>query len=340
MTDYPLDIIIPVWNSPVEVRAALASFAADSPLARIVMVNNGSERETEAILHEFAEALDDRALLLSTGRNIGTVAALNLGLSRSSAPLALVTNPFVRLSPGWLDPVLSVFDQTAAAGAVCLRSSQGCTCEADHGSFTAMVLKRELFLRAAGFDEQMDGALWALRDFARKATASGYKTFSLCSRQLRCEAPQELGSQARREQRVSAARQLYAERWGAPGSYLLPCNDSLPGESIDSFRETLLTAARHGDRITVTAAAKQGRLLLQEGLSALHENITMLALPRFFPGRVMRRAVEGIVGDDAGAMVITDDTATTWSLGRLSYADFTANIRLRRDRYYQGGGHV
>jgi len=31
------------------------------------MVNNGSERETEAILHEFAEALDDRALLLSTG---------------------------------------------------------------------------------------------------------------------------------------------------------------------------------------------------------------------------------------------------------------------------------
>jgi len=114
-----------------------------------------------------------------------------------------------------------------------------------------------------------------------KLPPAAIKTFSLCSRQLRCEAPQELGSQARREQRVSAARQLYAERWGAPGSYLLPCSDSLPGESIDSFRETLLAAARHGDRITVTAAAKQGRLLLQEGLSALHENITMLALRAF-----------------------------------------------------------
>ena len=132
---------------PVEVRAALASFAADSPLARLVMVNNGREHETESILHEFAEALDDRALLLSTGRNIGTVAALNLGLvSSRSAPFALVTNPFVRLASGWFDPVMAVFERVSDAGAVSLRSGQGGNCEADHGSFTAMVLKKELLL--------------------------------------------------------------------------------------------------------------------------------------------------------------------------------------------------
>jgi hypothetical protein len=51
MTPYPLDIIIPVWNSPVEVRAALASFVSASPMARLVMVNNGSERETESSIY-------------------------------------------------------------------------------------------------------------------------------------------------------------------------------------------------------------------------------------------------------------------------------------------------
>jgi hypothetical protein len=340
MTDYPLDIIIPVWNSPVEVRAALASFAADSPLARIVMVNNGSERETEAILHEFAEALDDRALLLSTGKNIGTVAALNLGLARSSAPFALVINPFVRMTAGWFDPVMSVFDRVIDAGAVCLRSGQAGAVEADHGSFTAMVLKRELFLNVAGFDEQLDGADWALRDFARKATACGFQTFSLGSRQLRCETQQEFGSQARREQRVSEARQLYIERWGLPGTYLLNCSDVLPGGSSDALREALLAAARQGDRLTVTAPGRTGRLLLQEGLSALHENITYLALPRFFPGRVLRRAVERIVSEDADARLIAEDAASPWPLSRLSFADFIASVKRRADRFYQGGVHV
>jgi len=340
MTDYPLDIIIPVWNSPVEVREALASFAAAALQARLVMVNNGSERETEAILNEFAEALDDRALLLSTGKNIGTVAALNLGLTRASAPFALVANPFVRLAPGWFDPVMSLFDRVTAAGAVCLRSGQGGAVEADHGSFTAMVLKRELFLRTAGFDEQMDSADWALRDFARKATACGYQTFSLCSRQLRCEAQQELGSQARREQRVSEARQLYVARWGAPVTYLFNCSDQLPGGRIDAFRESLLEAARQGDRITVTAAGKTGKLLFQEGLPALHENITFLALPRFFADKALSRTVERVVGEDADALVITDDAANPLPLDRLSYADFTARLTWRRDRFYQGGIHV
>jgi len=340
MTDYPLDIIIPVWNSPVEVRAALASFAASAPQARLVMVNNGSERETEAILHEFAEALDDRALLLATGKNIGTVAALNLGLARASATHALVTNPFVRLTPGWFDPVMAIFDRIPAAGAVCLRSGQGGAVEADHGSFTAMVLQRELFLRTAGFDEQMDGADWALRDFARKATACGWQTYSLGSSLFRCEARQELGSLARREQRVFAARQLYTDRWGERAAYLLNCSDPLPGDSIEVFRESLLAAARQGDRLTVTATGRAGRLLLQESLATLHENITFVALPRFFPDRALRRVVERLVAEDADAMLITEEVATPLPLKRLSYAGFTARLKWRRDRYYQGGTYV
>ncbi len=340
MTDYPLDIIIPVWNSPVEVRAALASFAADSPTARLVMVNNGSERETEAILHEFADALDSRALLLSTGRNIGTVAALNLGLSRSTAAFAMVANPFVRMTSGWFDPVLSFFDRTMDAGAVSLRSDPGVHTEADYGSFATMVLKRELFLRAAGFDENMDGAVWALRDFSRKATACGYKTFSVCSRQMLVGKHQELGSQARRVQRVTAARQLYVDRWGEPATYLIISTDFIPGESIALFKETLLAAARQGDRVTVAAAGKSGKLLAQEGFSALHENISFLPLPRFFADRALRKAVDQIVSEDAGAMMITADESDLLPLKSLSFADFTARLKQRTERFYKGGVHA
>lgn len=337
MTDYPLDIIIPVWNSPVAVRAALASFATDSPMARLVMVNNGSERETEAILHEFAEALDDRALLLSTGRNIGTVAALNLGLSRSTAQFALVSNPFVRLPPGWFDPVLSLFEATPAAGAVCLRSDLGGGLEADHGSFATMVLRRELLQRTADFDAQMDGALWALRDFARRATACGFRTFWTCCRQLRAEQCQELGSLARRVQRETAARQLYLERWGTPTTYLLNCADSLPVDDVGCLKETLLAAARQGDLVTVTAASRLVRQLQQEGVAKLHENISLFPLPRLFAGKALRRVLERTAAADELAMLINTNGAIDSPLPRLTFAEFAARIQKRKERYYQGG---
>src|SRR5512133_3407093 len=167
MTYYPLDIILPVWNRPVEVRSALASFSTDTPMSRLVLVNNGSDRETERILDEFAEALDDRVILISTERNIGTVAALNLGLTKSTAPFSLIATPFTRLAPEWFDAVLSIFDRYPDSGAVVLREKGGhrssAEIEADAGSFVSMVMKKSLYDISGGFDESMDSGEWALR---------------------------------------------------------------------------------------------------------------------------------------------------------------------------------
>ena len=46
------------------------------------MVDNGSDRETEKMLQEFCEGLDDRALLLRNDVNQGLVKALNQGLEK------------------------------------------------------------------------------------------------------------------------------------------------------------------------------------------------------------------------------------------------------------------
>jgi len=343
MTAYPLDIIIPVWNSPIEVRAALSSFVAASPTARLVMVNNGSERETESILDEFAEALDDRALLVATDRNIGSVAALNLGLSRSSAPLVLVTSPFARVQPGWFDGVATLFEeQTAAGSAILFNNGESVPyrpIEADHGCFDAMVLRRSLYATAGGFDEGMDGGEWALRDFARRSLAFGFTTFSLPGRDIKILEQRELGSASRREERVRLARETYVNRWGEPETYLLNCSEALFGLPIDVLREALLQSSRQGNRLVVTAEGKIAKKLMENGFSAIHENVTFQPLPRFFTKKALGRIVTQVAFSEPSITVISEAALSDNELKSLSMADFLLQLQQRCGRYYQRGTH-
>ncbi len=343
MTEYPIDIIIPVWNRPVEVRAALASFVAASPLARLVMVNNGSERETESILDEFAEALDDRALLVSTDRNIGSIAALNLGLSKSSASLVLVSTPYTRVETGWFDSVAALFEQISNAGSAMLHnrgeSSNPHPVETDHGCFEAMVLRRSLYDAAGGFDEGMDGGEWALRDFARRSLTYGYTTYSLPCRHISLLEQRELGSASRREVRGFNARETYVSRWGEPETFLLNCSESLMGLTRDALTDALLQSARQGNRFIMTAEHKTAKVLLNNGFSALHENITFQPLPRFFSKKTLHRTVEQAVKSEPSITVISDAVIFDGNLKSLSMADFLSQLQKSSELYYQRGIH-
>jgi len=334
MTDYPLDIILPVWNSPVEVRSALASFSTDTPDSRLVIVNNGSDRETERILDEFAEALDDRAILISTERNIGTVAALNLGLGKSTAQFSLIATPFTRLAPGWFDTVHSLFDRHPEAGAVVLReknsSSRSTEYEADGASFVAMVLKKSLYDISGGFDEGMDGGEWALRDFVRRATRSGYTTYSMEMNSLKLSAIAEFGSAARRQEREQNARRLYVERWGESRSYLIVCPDSLFGVVNAEFRETLLESARQGNRISVIAENRIGRLLSSEGFCTLHENIAFEILPKLFSSRALKRILSRFAEIQPTAILVSEDGSFSVPFSRMIFSDLVSATYRRR----------
>ncbi len=85
MTSPTIDILVPVWNNPFETRACLAAILAHSPGARLIIVDNGSSRETELMLEEFSESLGDQGLFIKSERNIGLIAAINLGLARSDS---------------------------------------------------------------------------------------------------------------------------------------------------------------------------------------------------------------------------------------------------------------
>ena len=324
-----VDIVIPVWNRPVETRAALASYVASSPFARLVMVNSGSERETERILDEFAEALDDRAILLATERNVGRIAAINLGISRADSRFILLADCSVNLVSGWFDPLLNYLQDNPQVGAVTLGSSAETIMEADHGSFDAMLVRKELFSAVGSFDEAYDTFVWGLRDFARRALQAGFLTAAAPDRGVKRIAIPELGSESRRNERFQLAAARYTGKWGEATSLLLQCNDEIPGGDIDSFRELLLAFARRGDKLTVSAGGRGGKLLKSAGFASLHENINFSVLPMLFKGDALRKLAAALVSQDNKVYLVTDDNRFQLSMETVDFDTFAKRSDIR-----------
>jgi len=302
------------------------------------MVNNGSERETESILDEFAEALDDRALLVAADRNIGSVAALNLGLSKSTAPLILLTSPFARVESGWFAGAASLFEQHPDAGSVALRRNRGSSVtvplEADYGCFDAMIVRRSLYDAVGGIAESMDGGEWALRDFARRALVCNYKTFSLQTRHINFLEQKKMGSALLRDERIRLARASYVSLWGEPESFLLFCPESLFGLSISELKDALLRSARQGNRLTVTAENKVAKLLLSNGFSTIHENLTLQPLPRFFSGKSLGKVVKQAAIAEPLTTLVADSAVFDSTLKTITFSDFLSQLQQRSELCY------
>ena len=107
MTSPTIDILVPVWNNPFETRACLAAILMHSPGARLIIVDYGSSRETELMLEEFSEPLGDQGLFIKSERNIGLIAAINCGLSRSDSDYTVIVRPNVTVQAGWLGELVT-----------------------------------------------------------------------------------------------------------------------------------------------------------------------------------------------------------------------------------------
>jgi GT2 family glycosyltransferase len=118
-----ISVVVLVWNRPEYVRACLDSLVAtrtDDPPLELVVVDNGSDPPTLAVLLEFQQkgAIDRLVLLRS---NLGTAAGYNVGFqaaSRDSRYLAKLDSDMVVLTPGWHRELVRVFDDVYDAGIV------------------------------------------------------------------------------------------------------------------------------------------------------------------------------------------------------------------------------
>lgn len=304
MPEMDIDIVIPVWNRPVDTRICLVNLGKYTPNARLILVNNGGDRETESLLEEFAEGLDERALLISTPVNLGFVKAVNRGLARAEAEFSAVVRCTTTVSEGWLDPLLTLARSRSEAGVIIPRLVPApmkktvnrvpftdAAVEVSHGDFAAMLVRTDLHKRIGGFDDEMDGGEWCLKDYSRHALREGGLTFVAAgSPVVSCDDP-PLGSISRREEVLKRSIAAYTSRWGKERTFCIHFPKEAAADFIRKKFEVLLRGARQGHSFNVLVPPEIYRELDRSGYRAVHQNITLDKLPRLFTaGRTKRAA--------------------------------------------------
>jgi hypothetical protein len=290
-----IDIIVPVWNKPEETRQCLAALLEHTPGARFILLDNASERETEAMLQEFADGLGDRSLLFRNDKIQDFVAVVNRGLARVEAPVAIIIRNTTTVGKGWLEPMLELVSNRPDAGlaipnlvirknGVPLRAVSPCvrTIEIPHVCFDAVLVLRELYRRIGGFDEGMDGGLWCLKDYSRRAWNEGFATLRVAGPPVFREENPLFGSLPRREEKTRKSIDKYVSVWGREQSFFIDLSFDTDMEDIGRQFGIFLESARCGHSFTVLVRPGTYMQIARKGYNALHENIVVERLPYLF----------------------------------------------------------
>ena len=304
-----VDIIVPVWNNPFETRACLAAILEYSPEARLIIIDNGSNRETELMLDEFSERLGDHALFMTAERHLGLVPAINRGLASSDADFAVIVRPHVMVGNGWLKSVLDaarmpgvglvtpVFRGIGAPAVA--RPGSGCAVtETFSVSFASLLISGELHRQLGGFDEELDGGEWCLRDYIRRAEASGYHACVTARPELVCGQETVFGSQERRQEQARLSRDRYLARWGVARHYCLYFGPEADATDLSGTVESLLAASRQGHRFTLLLHRRQFKEFQRRGWNGLHTAIAICRLPLFGVQRSLARQFAALKATD------------------------------------------
>lgn len=316
MSSAETDIIIPVWNNPAETRECLAALVAYSTDFRLILIDIGSDKATEQLLHEFAEFLDERALLLRSENAQGFVATVNRGLALADAPLAVVLRSNSCVTAGWLDAIREAALQPDAGILVpCLKpsgstvsqkkSAEHRAVEVHHGSFSALGLTRKLYHAIGAFDESLDGGLWCLKDYSRRADRAGFRTLRLAGPPIFCREIISYGSLERREKVLRESIAAYEARWGEERVFCAFFITGTDQESLGIAFNAMLTAARSGHLVIVFAPPPVYRKILSAALHLLHDAILVKKLSRFFLHRACRVAYAQLCGRYREVCVLT-----------------------------------
>jgi glycosyltransferase involved in cell wall biosynthesis len=304
-----VDIIVPVWNNPFETRACLAAILEYSPEARLIVIDNGSNRETELMLDEFSERLGEQALFMTAERHLGLVPAINRGLASSDADFAVIVRPHVMVGSDWLKSMLDAA-QTSGAGLVTpvfrgagapavARTGPGCELmETFSVSFASLLISNGLHRHLGGFDEGLDGAEWCLRDYIRRAETGGYHTCVTAHPELLCGRETVFGSPERREKQTRLSRDIYLARWGVTRHYCLYFGPETDAANLSGTVEAIVVTARQGHRFTLMLHRRQFKEFRKRGWNGLHTGISICPLPLFGANRSLARQVAALQAAD------------------------------------------
>lgn len=319
MTSPTVDILVPVWNNLFETRACLAAILTHSPGARLIIVDNGSSRETQLMLEEFSESLGDQGLFITSDRNIGLVAAINLGLARSDSDYAIIVRPHVSVRAGWLEILLNAAETTGAgivspqfsgAGAPVLPPlPPGCPMlESCAVSFDTLLVRAEMRMVAGTFHDHLDGNEWCLKEYVRRVVAHGYRTVVTAGLRLACTVGQQFGSAQRRDEMVQQSRAAYIARWGISRHYCLYFGPKHDAATLGDVVAAILDGARQGHYFTLLLHRRQYSVFRKMGWHGLHTGIELHQVASLFSSRDLNRKVAALQNASPDLLAVRGDS--------------------------------
>jgi GT2 family glycosyltransferase len=192
-------VVIVNWNSGRRLCSCLQSLPA-SP--QIVVIDNASADDS---LHS-AKATGGPALFIENATNRGFAAAVNQGFAATSTPYVLLLNPDVHVTPGSIEMLERVLDEHPHAGAVggyvnekylprplatpwtVVRENLGLpvqfryflvgspnSFEVGQAAAAALLVRRDAYNAAHGFDEIFYPAWYEDVDFCRSLRNKGWE---------------------------------------------------------------------------------------------------------------------------------------------------------------------
>ncbi|MDD2852416.1 MAG: glycosyltransferase family 2 protein [Desulfuromonadaceae bacterium] len=305
ITSPTIDIIVPVWNNLFDTRACLVAILAHSSGARLIIVDNGSSRETELMLEEFSESLGERGLFIKSEKNIGLVAAVNIGLARSDSDYAVVVRPTVTVHAKWLETLVDAAQTTGAGLVSPLFSGDGAPLlpqlspgisimESCTISFETLLIRAEMRMVAGTFQEHLDGGEWCLREYVRRVAAHGYRTCIAGHSRLTCSTAQVFGSVQRRAEMEQSSQSAYLATWGISRHYCLYLGADTDAGNLCDFVATILDGARQGHRFLLILHRRQYSAFRKMGWNGLHTGIELHPLSVLFPLRSFQRIITAL----------------------------------------------
>lgn len=184
-------VVIVNWNSGERLKDCLVSLPANRAT---VVVDNGSVDDSV----QEAKHSQVAATFIENASNRGLAAAINQGFSGTSSSYVLLLNPDVRVTPGAVEILETVLDGNPRVGAVggyvnekylprplatpwtVVRENCGVPVraldaqEVGQAAAAALLVRREAYAAAGGFDERFFPAWYEDVDFCRSLRIAGW----------------------------------------------------------------------------------------------------------------------------------------------------------------------
>jgi GT2 family glycosyltransferase len=317
------DIIIPIWNQPALTRRCLEAIGRNTRTPyRLILIDNGSEEDTQSFLAGLAGDPSWNGVLIRNEENLGFIRAVNQGLRASLASYVCILNNDIVVTEGWLERMVEFAEAHPEAGLLNPEQNhdpgkampedleayarsrvqgRGKWMELDHCTGGCLLIKREVIQKVGVLDEAYGAGYFEDDDYSRRAQKAGFR----CLRLLDTYVWHDIGSSFKRKAGRGEAQQknqaLYESRWGAPLRILYPVHEGVDFRRarFHQIFQTVHALARENCEVDLIIG-KNRVDVLSEGLAHYglwpHENLRIHPLPmlRGEDGRGLRISWDGV----------------------------------------------